>query len=98
MQHEKYSAVRAFMKENNITWAALAEGMGMSGHGVRAIFVRGSCRVEPYRKLRELGWPEDLLPAPKVPNLPGLHVDLGTSITYDCKSAAANKREIEAGV
>ena len=98
MQWEKYPEVRKFMKSNNLTFSLLGEHLNLCGTSVHALFQRGSCKLEQYKVLRGLDWPENLLPKPKVPTLPGLPVDPDLPAVYSANAAETNKQETEAGV
>lgn len=74
---EKYDELRIFMKRYRITWRALGEKMGLSPQGAAGICRSEACKPIYRNTLIALGFPEKLLPEPKVPVFPGLqnHAD-----------------------
>ena len=82
MNRPRVVRCREWMDAHDITFLALAKQIGMkSDNGARALLSRETLSVFRFNQLRELGFPEDILPIPldlprgprpKEPNFPGL--------------------------
>lgn len=80
----RYERLRAWMREHEITFTALGEQLGLRYSGARRVCLGETCPSRHHGKMLKLGFPAELLPAPKdlpagpkpkVPNFPGLRTD-----------------------
>lgn len=78
---KRYRELRAWLEDHDITFPAIAERIGMSTSGARAICRAKTCRTQHHVALLALGFPCELLPKPldrpvgrppKIPRFPGL--------------------------
>lgn len=81
MATKRHARLKNWLKQHNITYAALARQMELTESSVRYLLAAETIPTQRHKQLTDLGFPIDLLPKPLdrkggrkrlVPDFPGL--------------------------
>lgn len=90
MATKRHARLQKWLKQHNITYAALALQLGLSESGVRHLLFAETIPTQRHNELMALGFPVDMMPRPLdrkpgrkrlVPDFPGLRQEANTPST-----------------